>query len=107
MLVAAVTEKLGNTNAAVNRHNFELQIALECVVGYLAGFTEICPRGSSLRARQRAIPDAYDARATRTWPVRRCGSPSAQADSESRERLHLDAIDATDADIVDAQYPKS
>ena len=66
----------------------------------------------SLRARQGSIPDAYDARTTRTWPVRRSGNPSARADSEldseSRERLDLDAIDATDEaghlDAIDTQH---
>jgi hypothetical protein len=71
------------------------------IVGYLAGFTEICPRGSSLRARQGATPDAYDARATRIGPVH-CGSLSARADRASR--FHPDAIDAADAHIVDIQY---
>ena len=37
-------------------------------------------RGPNLRARQSAIPNAHDARATRTWPVRRCGSLGARAD---------------------------
>ena len=59
---------------------------------------------SSLRARQGATPDAYDARTARIYPVRRCSSLSARAEradrveAESRliRRLHLDAIDATD-----------
>ena len=63
-----------------------------------------CSRAYSRKALQGATPDAYDARATHPGSSRRRGSLSARADSESRERLHLDAIDATDGadDAIDA-----
>ena len=59
-------------------------------------------RGPSVRAHRRAIPYAYDARATHPGSGRRRGSLSARADRASR--FHLDAIDATDEadDATDA-----
>ncbi len=66
MLVAAVTEKLGNTNAAVNRHNFEFQIALECDRGLFGGFYRNLPArvqpssaSKSDSGRLRRAGDAY------------------------------------------------
>ena len=99
--VAVVTIKTVRPSDRPHNHNWTSTSRLKCSAAQASPIVRVgkFSRGRSLRARQRATPDAYDARATHPGPGR-CGSLSARADRASR--LHLDAIDA-----IDTQYPRT